>query len=107
MHEQSKLICSSLTGDMRLGGTRSAANGMAQKMYNWNTLNVKVLRKLGFSLSAEEMEACAQSQPYAIERVLKRTRTYTLKAAKVRHSTRKQPASPARPALCGHALASS
>ena len=69
----------------------SAANGMAQKMYNWNTLNMKVMRKLGFSVSCEEMESCAQAQPNAIERVLKKTHAHVLKTKVTPRLRRKAP----------------
>ena len=49
----------------------SAANSMCTKMYNWNTLNAKVFKRLRFSLPQEECEACAGGTPGAIERVLK------------------------------------
>ena len=29
----------------------SAAHSVSQKLYNWNTLNVKVFRKIGMQLS--------------------------------------------------------
>ena len=32
----------------------SGANSLQQKLYNWNTLNTKVFRKLGFSLPKAE-----------------------------------------------------
>jgi len=32
----------------------SAANSLQQKLYNWNTLNTKLFRKLGFQLPREE-----------------------------------------------------
>ena len=47
-----------------------AANSTQQKMYNWNTLNTKVLRKLGYNLSKDEIEAVIQCRPNAIEKVL-------------------------------------
>ena len=47
-----------------------AANSTQQKMYNWNTLNTKVLRKLGYNLVKEDIEAVIQCRPNAIEKVL-------------------------------------
>lgn len=44
---------------------------MAQKMYNWCTLNQKVFKRLGFVVAKSECQACADCQPGAIERVLK------------------------------------
>ncbi|BBN11726.1 sperm flagellar protein 1 [Marchantia polymorpha subsp. ruderalis] len=49
----------------------SAANGLAQKVYNWNTLNVKVFRRLHFSLTKDDIEAVANCEPQMIERILK------------------------------------
>lgn len=53
---------------------RSSANALQQKMYNWNTLNQKVFRKLGFQLSKQDCEDIANAVPGAIERVLKLAR---------------------------------
>ncbi len=50
---------------------RSSANGMQQKLYNWNTLNQKVFKRMGFQLSKQECEAIANCKPGAVERVLK------------------------------------
>ncbi|CAK9876065.1 unnamed protein product [Sphagnum jensenii] len=49
----------------------SAANGLAQKIYNWSTLNNKVFRRLHFSLTKEDIEAVASCEPQMIERILK------------------------------------
>ncbi|CAL8464583.1 g4118 [Coccomyxa elongata] len=49
----------------------SGAHGLAQKMYNWCTLNQKVFKRLGFVVAKSECQACASCQPGAIERVLK------------------------------------
>ncbi|KAJ3161188.1 Sperm flagellar protein 1 [Geranomyces michiganensis] len=46
------------------------ANGSAQKIYNWNTLNQKVLRKLNCHLSDTEIEAIVNKQPGRIEAFL-------------------------------------
>jgi hypothetical protein len=40
-------------------------------MYNWNTLNAKVLHRLGFSIPKQHCEAAARAAPMAIEKVLK------------------------------------
>ncbi len=34
----------------------SAANGMAQKLYNWSTLNMRVFKRLGFVVAQHECE---------------------------------------------------
>lgn len=52
----------------------SSANSLTQKMYNWNTLNARVFRKLGFTVSKPDCEEVTSAQPGAIERVLKLVR---------------------------------
>ncbi|KAM3142075.1 Sperm flagellar protein 1 [Paramecium bursaria] len=49
----------------------SQANSVKQKKYNWETLNTKVFKKMGFQLSREQVDSVIQCQPEAIERVLK------------------------------------
>ncbi|GLC38194.1 hypothetical protein PLESTM_000697100 [Pleodorina starrii] len=49
----------------------SSANGLQQKMYNWNTLNAKVFKRLGFVVLKQDCEACCNCKPGAVERVLK------------------------------------
>lgn len=44
---------------------------MQQKLYNWNTLNAKVFRKLGFIVAKQDCEAVSNCVPGAVERVLK------------------------------------
>jgi hypothetical protein len=44
---------------------------MQQKLYNWNTLNNKVLKKLGMHLTKQHMSDIANVTPGAIERALK------------------------------------
>jgi hypothetical protein len=34
----------------------SAANGLAQKLYNWSTLNTRVFKRLGFVIAQRECE---------------------------------------------------
>ena len=48
-----------------------SANSTRQKMNNWNTLNNKVLKKMGFQLAASDIESVVNCVPDAIERVLK------------------------------------
>lgn len=50
-------------------------------MYNWNTLNQKVLKRLGFAISKQDMEAMCNVIPGAVERTLKMLK---LKIAKAR-----------------------
>eukprot|EP01025_Chloroclados_australasicus_P038913 TRINITY_DN4016_c1_g1_i3.p1 TRINITY_DN4016_c1_g1~~TRINITY_DN4016_c1_g1_i3.p1 ORF type:complete len:214 (-),score=30.14 TRINITY_DN4016_c1_g1_i3:266-907(-) len=49
----------------------SSANSSAQKSYNWNTLNEKVFKKFGFSISQEDQNAVVNCEPGSIERILK------------------------------------
>ena len=41
-----------------------------QKLVNWNTLCLKVFRKIGFSITKKELENVVNSKPKAIENVL-------------------------------------
>lgn len=49
----------------------SAAHSMQQKLYNWNTLNQKVFRKMGFLLSKGDIERITSCVPEAVERALR------------------------------------
>ena len=49
----------------------SSANAMTQKMYNWQTLNQRALRKLGFQIPLQDVQDCCNNKAGAIERVLK------------------------------------
>jgi len=49
----------------------SAANSATTKMYNWNTLNQKVLRKLGYQIHPQDIDDVVRATPGAIERVLR------------------------------------
>ncbi len=60
------------TNEVALGG--SGAHGLAQKLYNWSTLNTRVFRRLGFVVARAECEAVALCEPGALERVLKLVR---------------------------------
>ena len=57
------------------------ANSMRQKLYNWDTLNARVLRKLDAALPRADVEAVCQCAPGAVERVLN---TLQLKMARYR-----------------------
>lgn len=48
----------------------SAAHSIRQKVYNWQTLNQKVLKKLGYQLSAEDIDALVNAHQGVIEQVL-------------------------------------
>jgi len=49
----------------------SNASSSQQKLYNWNTLNAKVLKKIGFQLSKKDIEDIVKVTPDTIERVLR------------------------------------
>ena len=48
----------------------SSASGVSQKIYNWETLNAKVFRKLGFTCTRQDFDAIASCVPGAIEKLL-------------------------------------
>eukprot|EP00930_Biecheleria_cincta_P053253 TRINITY_DN38665_c0_g1_i1.p1 TRINITY_DN38665_c0_g1~~TRINITY_DN38665_c0_g1_i1.p1 ORF type:complete len:233 (-),score=60.44 TRINITY_DN38665_c0_g1_i1:53-751(-) len=48
----------------------SAANSHTQKMYNWNTINQKVLKKLGYHIHQQDLDEIIKASPGAVERVL-------------------------------------
>lgn len=48
----------------------SAANSVAQKQYNWKTLNQKVFKKMGFTIAAEEIKSVCDCGAGSIEQVL-------------------------------------
>jgi hypothetical protein len=54
---------------------RSPASSSTQKVYNWNTLNQRVFRKLGFQLPKEAVDGAALAEPGVAERILKLLRT--------------------------------
>eukprot|EP00388_Colpodella_angusta_P001888 GDKJ01005867.1.p1 GENE.GDKJ01005867.1~~GDKJ01005867.1.p1 ORF type:complete len:249 (-),score=43.31 GDKJ01005867.1:62-787(-) len=47
-----------------------AANSVQKKIYNWNTLNQKVLKRLGFQVHPQDIKDVANAKPIAIERIL-------------------------------------
>jgi len=49
----------------------SAANSVSQKLYNWNTMNQKVLKRIDIELSAKDIDAMVNCEPGRIERLLK------------------------------------
>ncbi|KRW99159.1 Calponin homology domain [Pseudocohnilembus persalinus] len=49
----------------------SQAHSISQKLYNWNTLNQKVFKKMGFQISKIDIDHVVGAVPDAIERVLK------------------------------------
>ena len=70
----------------------SGAHGVQQKMYNWNTLNQRVFKKLDFVLAKRECEAVVNCDPGAVERVLKlvkvKVEAYTEKQSQKPRSAR-------------------
>ncbi|EEQ97427.1 hypothetical protein, conserved [Perkinsus marinus ATCC 50983] len=60
----------------------SQANALTQKMYNWNTLNQKVFRRMGFLLHPDDVEDCARAIPGSIERVLALVRPRLVEASR-------------------------
>jgi len=48
----------------------SAANSVSQKEYNWNTLNQKVFKKMGFTISADQIKTVCECESGSIETVL-------------------------------------
>eukprot|EP00927_Polykrikos_kofoidii_P070932 TRINITY_DN67299_c0_g1_i1.p1 TRINITY_DN67299_c0_g1~~TRINITY_DN67299_c0_g1_i1.p1 ORF type:complete len:231 (+),score=48.32 TRINITY_DN67299_c0_g1_i1:71-763(+) len=60
----------------------SSANSVPQKMYNWNTLNTKVLKRLGYTIHQSDLEEIAKASPGAAERLLKVLREKVMLAQK-------------------------
>ncbi|CEM02240.1 unnamed protein product [Vitrella brassicaformis CCMP3155] len=49
----------------------SAANSVAKKVYNWNTLNQRVFKKMGFQLESTDVDDVVNAKPYTIEKILR------------------------------------
>ena len=47
-----------------------AAHSVQQKANNWNTLNTRAFKKLGFQISKKDIENVVACSPEAVERVL-------------------------------------
>lgn len=47
------------------------AHSVQQKLTNWNTLNVKVFRKMGFQLARSDIDKMINCVPETVEKVLK------------------------------------
>ena len=60
------------------------ANSTQLKLTNWNTLCLKVFRKIGFSLTKNELENVVNSKPKAIENVLWRLYNKLISIGKIR-----------------------
>ncbi|CAM9172978.1 unnamed protein product [Choristocarpus tenellus] len=61
----------------------AAANSLDQKMYNWNTLNEKVLKKMQYQISKAELDSIVHCKSGEIEKVL-----YTLQLKMAKHRAR-------------------
>eukprot|EP00752_Nemacystus_decipiens_P011596 g10298.t1 len=61
----------------------AAANAVRQKVYNWNTLNEKVLKKMQYQIPKTDVDAVVQCKPGAIEQVL-----YTLQLKMAQYRAR-------------------
>jgi len=48
------------------------SNSIQKKIINWNTLNSRVLKKIGMNLSKQDIEAIANATPGVIEQLLYR-----------------------------------
>eukprot|EP00636_Phaeomonas_parva_P016152 CAMPEP_0118860268 /NCGR_PEP_ID=MMETSP1163-20130328/6182_1 /TAXON_ID=124430 /ORGANISM="Phaeomonas parva, Strain CCMP2877" /LENGTH=157 /DNA_ID=CAMNT_0006793943 /DNA_START=314 /DNA_END=784 /DNA_ORIENTATION=+ len=82
----------------------SAANSLQQKTYNWNTMQTKVFRKLGFMLLPEDVQSLANASPGAIERLLYHLQ-FRLAAHKQR-ILRRQQQGPSTLSVAGDSMAS-
>jgi uncharacterized protein (DUF3084 family) len=49
----------------------SSASSQRQKLYNWNTLNQKIFKKIDFHVDQKQIEDVVNCVPYAIENLLK------------------------------------
>ena len=57
----------------------SSANSTRQKIYNWETLNRKVMQRIGIEVPQAHLEAIVNCEPRAIESLLKLARVQILK----------------------------
>lgn len=72
----------------------TSANGLRQKKYNWETLNRKVLNRLGVEVTDEEVEDIVNCKPRAIEALLKLTKVQILKYQAMKHEGNARSATP-------------
>ena len=47
------------------------AHSNKNKQYNWNTLNAKACKKLGYQISDEDIKSIIDCEPFSVERVLR------------------------------------
>ena len=71
-----------------------SANSYAQKMYNWQTLNARVFKKIGWQLRQEELDAICSCQMQAVERMLKQLQ---VRLSKYGSRSKEEEAAPQRP----------
>ena len=62
------------------------AHSSKNKWYNWNTLNQKVMKKFGYQISDEDIQAMIDCEPYAVERVLRQLQGKIARFGKWAHS---------------------
>jgi hypothetical protein len=48
----------------------SPANGTQQKVYNWNTLNTRTLKKINYTVSKADVNAICNCKPQVVEKIL-------------------------------------
>ena len=63
------------------------ANSTQLKLVNWNTLCLKVFRKIGFSITKNELDSVVNSKPKAIENVLWKLYNKLLANGKIKKKT--------------------
>ena len=56
----------------------SAAHSVSQKTYNWNTLNQKVFKKIGFTLIKKDIDDAVNCMPDVVEKILKLVHTHVI-----------------------------
>lgn len=64
------------------------AHSEKNKIFNWKTLNQKVMKKIGYQIAQADIDAMIACEPYAVERVLRQLQG---KIAKYLDKTTKAP----------------
>merc|ERR1711971_618175 len=64
----------------------STTNSVAQKAYNWRTINQKVFRKIGFQISEQDVNDIVTCKRGACERVLLKCKSNFVKYQKKRQN---------------------
>jgi len=77
------------------------AHALQKKLENWNTLNKKVFRKMGFQISRNDIDQVINCAPDAIERVLKLVREkiteFKERGRSPEITSKKSPSAPPKP----------